>query len=60
MKSEPTMPFIIKQLEEALEERQTPDRRRGDRAYKGHAGEDRRKENRRERRKEKSADSSTL
>lgn len=58
MKSEPTMPFIIKQLEEALEERQTPDRRKSDRSYKGPVGEDRRRENRRERRQEKSANNS--
>lgn len=57
MKSEPTMPFIIKQLEEALEERQTPDRRKSDRAYKGPQGEDRRKEDRRARRKQASAES---
>lgn len=40
-------PFIIEQLEEALEERQNPDRRKSDTGFEGHADEERRKEDRR-------------
>lgn len=40
-------PFVIEQLEEALEERQTPDRRKADDGFKGHSAEDRRKQDRR-------------
>ncbi|WP_158657726.1 hypothetical protein [Agarilytica rhodophyticola] len=46
-KSEETAPFIIKQLEEALEERQTPDRRKGDIPFEGDIAQDRRKSDRR-------------
>ncbi len=45
--SQETNPFIIEQLEEALEERQTPDRRKLDDGYEGHAEEERRKGDRR-------------
>ena len=47
MKRENTMPFIIKQLEEALEERQNPDRRKKDKGFEGHANTERRKGDRR-------------
>ncbi len=41
-------PFIIEQLEEALEERQTPDRRQSNEGHKDFANEDRRKQDRRD------------
>ena len=43
-------PFILEQLEEALEERQTPDRRRENQGPEG-SQEDRRKGDRRDRQK---------
>ncbi len=48
MTNENTSPFIIEQLEEALEERQTPDRRQKDKGYETFANEDRRKQDRRD------------
>jgi len=40
-------PFIIEQLEEALEERQNPDRRRLGGGFEGHSDKERRKGDRR-------------
>lgn len=40
--------FVIEQLDEALEERQNPDRRKEDKGYAGPGMEDRRKYDRRE------------
>ena len=51
----PASPFILSQLEEALEERQTPDRRKVDQGYCGKAEEERRKGDRRQQRKANNA-----
>ena len=47
MAQDKSNPFILEQLEEALEERQTPDRRKSDSGFEGHANEERRKLDRR-------------
>lgn len=39
--------FVFEQLEEALEERQNPDRRKNDQGFEAHSEEDRRKHDRR-------------
>ncbi len=47
MNQDKAKPFIIEQLDEALEERQSPERRKDDSGHQGHAHEDRRKNDRR-------------
>lgn len=47
MNKDKSKPFVIEQLDEALEERQTPERRRGDEGPQGHSHQDRRKNDRR-------------
>lgn len=47
MTQENQHPFVIEQLEEALEERQNPDRRKADAGHEGHSEEERRKSDRR-------------
>lgn len=46
-KTSETAPFVIKQLEEALEERQIPDRRKTEEQLKDGIVQDRRKNDRR-------------
>lgn len=47
MTNEQNSPFVLEQLEEALEERQNPDRRKTNAEYEHLTAEDRRKEDRR-------------
>ncbi len=48
MTNEEKSPFVLEQLEEALEERQTPDRRKSEAGFEHIAAEDRRKQDRRD------------
>ena len=47
MAKEDTPLFTLEQLEEALEERQNPDRRQTDKGFEGHAQKERRQGDRR-------------
>jgi len=49
MNNDPSRPFIMSQIEEALEERQSPERRKDDKGYDKITKSERRKQDRRKR-----------